>query len=139
MRFLLIFALMLSGAINAATPAQRYTSVMTGLLDAAPTAEQSTAVTNAFVAQASDELLLELFGAAHPGMTGAEVRTALTNAERVTLVVYTMRRDVRERVEMHGGALAEPSAQQVIRDARAAARAIIRTPDDPASAENVKE
>lgn len=141
----MFLALAMAGFADAATPVQRLDLVLTGLWDTNPTAPQRAAVVAAFVAQTPDNEIVRLFGAAHPPaavavtvpptppnppLTAAELRLVLTPAEKASLVVRTIRASVLNRVEQNGVANAGPTAELTLRDAKAAARAVVATPED---------
>lgn len=121
----LILALLI-GSAHAATPVQRQTAIVNALIDGTATNQQLTAVADAFVASLTDAQCSAQFGHAC---------AALTNAEKATVVVQTIRRDIINRIAQRERAVAVTAAQAAIDAAAAAGRDVIALPEDPANAQ----
>lgn len=73
------------------THIQRLESIITGVIDAAPTNAQTTKVANAFVDSKDDAYILELTGTA---------RASLTNAQKAQIAVLTIKNIIKETVRI---------------------------------------
>lgn len=129
---ILILALALASTAFAAREGARLTAVIDGMRDGATAAPLRAEVVAAYVAQAP-QAEVDTYAAAHPGLSGEDLRAALTATERDGLTLRLMRADMINRVGEQAAATEAPNAQQLILDARAAARARVRTAEDPAA------
>lgn len=103
-----------------ATYPQRLTSLLTAVLDAAPTAEQETAIKDAYVGALTDDAIRARFGVE---------RSALTNANKAKIVVTDVRSDIRRKLKDYARAVAEEAARGSVQQAANAAGAVLA--DEP--------
>lgn len=103
-----------------ATYPQRLTSLLTAVLDAAPTAEQEAAIKDAYVGVLTDDAIRARFGAE---------RAALTNANKAKIVVTDVRSEIRRTLREHARSVAEEAARGSVQQAENAAGAVLA--DEP--------
>lgn len=103
-----------------ATPVQRFTSVLTGLLDSAPTVGQSNSVADTYAGMLTDDEIRARFGVE---------RAALTNAHKATIVLRAITAYVRADMRRHAERVETVNAQAAIQAAAQAAGNVL--PDAP--------
>lgn len=103
-----------------ATPVQRFTSVLTGLLDAAPTVGQSNSVADTYAGLLTDDEIRARFGVE---------RAALTNGHKATIVLRAITAYVRADMRRHAERVETVNAQAAIQAAAQAAGNVL--PDAP--------
>jgi len=81
-----------------ATYTQRFNSILTAVLDAVPTAEQSAAITDAYVGLLSDDVIRARFGVE---------RATLTPSNKARIVVTVLRSDIRRALKEYARVVAE--------------------------------
>lgn len=103
-----------------ATPLQRVTSVLTGLLDVAPTAAQSNSVADTYVGLLTDDQIRSQYGVE---------RAALTNANKATIVLRAITARIKADMRQHTERVETANAQTAITAAVQAAGSVV--PDAP--------
>lgn len=99
-----------------ATYPQRLTSLLTAVLDAAPTAEQETAIKDAYVGALPDDTIRARFGVE---------RVSLTNANKAKVVVTAVRSEICKQLKAHARRVAEAANQGTVQQAENAASNIL--------------
>lgn len=99
-----------------ATYAQRFNSLLTAVLDAAPAAEQSAAIADAYVGLLSDDVIRARFGVE---------RAALTAGNKARIVITTLRSDIRRALKEYARVVAEAANSNNVAVAEQAAGSIL--------------
>ena len=99
-----------------ATAVQRFNSVLTGLLDVAPTVSQSNKVADTYIELLTDDQIRAAFGVE---------RAALTNAHRAAIVLRAITAYIRADMRRHAEHVETVNAQVTIQAAAQTAENIL--------------